>query len=805
MSANFTLSVSNPAVKSGEQNVAYTGQANTLAVQIDNEFGSALTFGAGSTGTYLFIGVSQNVMDDAGAKLFTVDGPWTVASYDPPGGNTPIGQGNYVFYLKPPAAGVQLPEGKSVPVTLTNVQPFATGVGQIAAYYDFDGISSDALNATTPLSVFSPSKGADLFGEEALAFSYSVNGGGDSNPIMVSATPVTQQNAVDNTIHLNFVFQGAQPFAISGGKDGSSGLIPGWSGTPPTFRVWFAYSGPNSGLPAPLDLTDCLQSTDPQYNPLTSAWNIPVSLNATDPNIRDNGYWRISLDSTVTAMPVWMIQPDTTNQHLFTATQTSPSEPGPFLDTFALNVVSALPIDQNEPQTLMYLQWNDFPGFSDGVAVYTLQKTPLTISSFTVAVVRTHLNVELKAQWQTSGVSCEFSATSGSQNPTSTYTAPITAEAPLQSSYTLTAINGKASVSKTVSIQWQINTALTPVAIDSAVRVEVTPDGTQVLVLGSQSGNLGIQTFSPTTLALQPNAMVGTEVIDFAIAPDNSAAYYNNMDGTIAGITVGARLPVPGSGTNDAAGSTPPFPLGLSPDSTKVVMSTSQSTWESGGHTYTFGANQLVVLNSGNLTNITGSPFALQYPTIAMVVGPQTGRCYLGQEYISVLDGTTYQPVQNSPINAEGTLLLAISLDETSLYSVGLDLTNKSFYLAKSDANSLQVTYQMLNGYGPFLLFEVFLGIPLAALSVSIDGGLLFFIGISMLSQEGDNPIVSRFSVYNTATMEEVNWSPLSFGAFVPLDLAMSPDGTRLFVLASLNPTAQDATVSLYAVDPVFS
>jgi hypothetical protein len=117
---------------------------------------------------------------------------------------------------------------------------------------------------------------------------------------------------------------------------------------------------------------------------------------------------------------------------------------------------------------------------------------------------------------------------------------------------------------------------------------------------------------------------------------------------------------------------------------------------------------------------------------------------------------------------------------------------------------TLQVTTQMQVGFGYYLLTEAFFGIPLAALAVSLDGGLLFFIGLDIVQLQ-QNVLSSRFSVYDTATMQEVSWSPLSFGEFLPVDLAMSPDGTRLFVLAGQLDLSQALVISLYAVDPIFS
>lgn len=76
----------------------------------------------------------------------------------------------------------------------------------------------------------------------------------------------------------------------------------------------------------------------------------------------------------------------------------------------------------------------------------------------------------------------------------------------------------------------------------------------------------------------------------------------------------------------------------------------------------------------------------------------------------------------------------------------------------------------------------------------------MLFIGLDIIALS-KNQLVSRFSAFNAQTMEELSWSPVSFGQFLP---AMSPDGSRLFVLAGENIGAKNGSNMLYAVDPEF-
>ncbi len=791
MSANFTLTLENPAVTTGPLNTAYTGQGNSLLLKIGNDFGSALTIGGDSSGTHLLIGVSANVMDENGAKALDVSSPWTITSFDEPGGDSPIGEGNYVFYLEPPAKGVPLAEGTSTLATLSSLNLSAIGSGQVTAYYDFDGIASDALDATAPLNVVAAPNPdlPDLFDPSALGFNLYVNGGDEDNPIMVSASPVTSENAVDNVLRLNFAFQAAQsPKAVC-----STGLVPSWDASkPPTFRISFPYFSATSGLPSYLDLTDCYKSTDPEYDPLTSAWNIPVSFSP-DRQTTDDGFWNIGLDPSA-AVPVWMVRPDATNQNLFTAAETSPSEPGPFLDVFVSNIVSGLPIHDDMPQTLMYLQWNDFPGFNDGVAVYTLQKTFLGISLFTVEVVRNESGPELKAKWNTSGENCLFSGASSIQSASATFTTQLSPDAPLQSSYTLTAQSGETKVSKTLNVQWQVNQGIASMIVDG-MQVEVTPDGTHLLIPSVQAD--GLATYDPVSLQQLPFSPItsGAGIETYAIAPNGSAVYYLDGSRSLYGSTLSSRQVTPGSGVNYLSESSP-IRITVSADSSKVVMTTLDITANTG---------QVIVLSSDDLAQISGSPFQLPNPGVGLAVGSQTGRTYVATGLtggVLVLDGETYQVVANAS-DCIGALMLAISTDESTLYVLGMDQTANSFYLAKVDAATMQVSNRQLVGYGPLTAAYLISPLAMAALVLSADAGLLFLIGVSLASQQSNEMPVIRFSIYDTATMQEVSWSPLAFSDLVSLDLAMSPDGTRLFVLAFVG--LGSPACSLYAVDPVFS
>ena len=69
MSANFSLALLNPAVKTGPSSVVYTGLTggNTLDLALGNAFGFDLQIGGASSGQYLVVRIAAGVMDAAGA------------------------------------------------------------------------------------------------------------------------------------------------------------------------------------------------------------------------------------------------------------------------------------------------------------------------------------------------------------------------------------------------------------------------------------------------------------------------------------------------------------------------------------------------------------------------------------------------------------------------------------------------------------------------------------------------------------------------------------------------------------------
>ena len=214
------------------------------------------------------------------------------------------------------------------------------------------------------------------------------------------------------------------------------------------------------------------------------------------------------------------------------------------------------------------------------------------------------------------------------------------------------------------------------------------------------------------------------------------------------------------------------------------------------------GPWHLVVLEAAGLQPVPGSPVTLSGPVSALAVTQTVDRYHLGYaDGIAVLDGAAFQPVPDSPVPLKGTFLIAAARDDSSLYAMSWPGSPHPSVLSRIDATTLKVQAQI-----PVDTFILHLA-PIGTLTTSLDDGLLFVVSLSLWAYTRRHLPVSQLSVYDAATLEEVSWSPVDFGTLLPLDIAMSPDGSRLFALVGSEPGEQQQQPSLYlyAVDPEFS
>lgn len=819
MAKSFTLQLLNPDIKTAPQNVIDTGKSggNKLNLILTNNFGFDLQFG-GANQNLLFVKFSKNVFDDTNFALTTAVSPWTVDGIYTPADDPDKtdNQNYYVLRLKPPAAGVTFPDGNSITVSLAGVNPTAKGNATVFASYAFDHTT---MNPSSQLAVLGSDKPGDkplLGSENALLLTMIVNGGGPTNPIVVTDKPVTQANAAENKIHLNFDFQEHNIPPPSQNLQTLGNLVPAWDpNNPPTFRIEFPYFNANSQFPAPLNLTDDIKQGGQDYNEYTSAWNIKLSLSADDPTVTNNGWWTITPDPQ-SPSPSWLVQPTAANKYLFTGTTTGPTGSGPFLDLFFSHVYSALTLDPSRPETLIFLETYDFPGFGDSYTQYPLFKEKsVQINSFGGQIKFIAGNAQLVLDWDTNADHCFVSGDSQQQAASTdgaAYTRNITVTQPLASSYTLQAV-GKDGVSKlrrTIKVQWkEASAALASAGFMYPTAVDVSPDGASVYVAGTPDGMpppavlsiLDGRTLVSSASQVSPPNGVG--IMNVKASPDGSKLFLAGLaedgsTGYVLGYTtaaVPAPLPAapPEPGFNSSVNL---YPMAVSPDGTQIVIS---APFTSGTDPFLAG------YNVSDFKPSTGSPFAFPDHTggnqlgpigLAISGGTMFYPTFLG---LGVMDRTTFQPAANSPISLKSDDMvsytpgpLAVSPDGKTVTTLARGYINKqsAFILCRVDIPSMSLTkrVQVNNGY-PNDYWT-----PTTALAYSVDGKYLFVFGMNYTPPAADPPTTTLLSVFDAGSLQELSWSPISVTKFY-VDMVMAPDGSRIYVATLDNADGQSGSV----------
>jgi hypothetical protein len=550
----FTLTLVNPAVSSPDpQNEIFTGLSggNQLNIILANMSGFPTEFGGSSTGD-LLVKFPKNIIDAASLSAVTVASPWaTDGIYTPDNDPDPNdNKGYFVLKLKPASAAVPFTADAPVTVSLAKLSPTAKGNATVFATYVFAdlGLTMDVSSQLTILGSSKPDNKPLLGPDNALLFTLKVNDGPPTNPIVVTQSPVTSENAAPNTLHLNFNFQDQNlPNGNNGGQTLGQ-LVPSWDpDKKPTFRIQFPYFDAQSVYPAPLDLTDDIRIGQPNYNAYTSAWNIKLSLSQSDPNIQQNDWWTITLDA-LSPTPSWLVQPTAPNKYLFTGATSGPNASGPFLDLFFSYVYSALPIDPGRPQTLLYVETYNFPGFNDRLQQQPLSKVPsVQICEFYGQIQIAGGVTTLVLSWQTNNAkSCLVSGDSTVQGASSqgAYIRTIGLSNKLASSYTLTAKgnDGISHIQKTIGVQWMQGPSSSTTSFQSATGIALSPDGNSVYVAGNSALNvLSATTLLPSSAPLVlPNQ---ASVQNVVATPDGSKLF-------LAVLTFSRfRRPVPASMT----------------------------------------------------------------------------------------------------------------------------------------------------------------------------------------------------------------------------------------------------------------
>ena len=820
MAKSFTLQPVNPDIKTSPRNVinTETSGGNKLNLVLTNNFGFDLAFSGATDANLLLVKISKNVFDDQSFGLVTAAAPWTVNGfYTPDQDPDPVdGKNYYVLKLKLSGADLPFSDGSQITVGLSNLNPTAKGNATVFAAYDF-GVAK--MNPSSQLAVLGSAKPGDkpLIGSQnALLLTTLINGGGPTNPIVVTSNPVTADNAAENKLRLNFDFQDHNMPPAGTNLQTLGNLVSSWDpDNPPTFRIQFPYFNASSQYPAPLDLTDDIKQGETDYNEYTSAWNIKVSLSADDPSVTSDQWWTITLDPQ-SPSPSWLIQPTPANKYLFTGTTSGPTGSGPFLDIFFSHIYSSQAVDPSRPETLMYLETYDFPGFSDSFSQQPLFKeNSVQINSFSGLIKFIAGTAQLVLNWDTTADHCFVSGDSQQQagaTAGSPYTRNISVTQPLSTSYTLQAV-GKDRVSKLqrkIDVRWKEETTLTSAAFMYPTAIDVSPDGMSVYLAGTPDETpppavlsiLDGKTLVSSSSQIAPSN--GAAIMNVKASPDGSKLFLAGLsqdgsNGYVFGYTT-AAVPAPLPAQPAAPGfnsSVNLYPMAIAPDGSQIVIS---APFTSGTDPFLAG------YNVPDLRASAGSPFAFSEHTGGNQLGPVglaiSGNTMFYPTYLGlgVMDRTSFKPILGSPISLKSDDNisytpgpLAVSPDGKTVTTLAQGYIDKqrAFILCRVDIPSMSLTkrVQVNNGYPDDYW------VPTTALTYSVDGKYLFVFGMNYTQPlAADPPTTTLFSVFDADSLQELSWSPVIATKFY-VAMVMAPDGSRIYVATLDSAGGQTGTV----------
>jgi hypothetical protein len=798
------LALINPAVsKPDPQNEIYTGLAggNKLDVIVTNNSGFDAEFGGSSAGD-LLVKFPKNIIDAASLKTVTVASPWTTDGIFTPDDDPDTDDNNDYFVLKlklPAGQTVPFASGGSVTVSLADLSPTEKGNATVFAAYVFteSGLTMDVSSQLTVLGSNKPDYKPLIGDGNALRFTLKVNDGSATNSIVVTQAPVTADNAAENTLHLNLGFQDQNMPTGTDGSQTLGQLVPGWDpDKPPTFRIQFPYFSGQGEYPAPLDLTDDIVVGQPDYNQYTSARNISLSLSQQDPNILQNNWWTISLDKQ-SPVPSWLVQPTQANKYLFTGTTSG--APGPFLDLFFSHIYSALPIDPTRPETILYLESYDFPGFNDRLQQQPLFKEPsVQITQFYGQIAMSGGVTTLILSWQTKNADhCFVSGDATQQGPASqgAYSKTIGLSNKLMSSYTLTAYghDGVSKIENTIGVQWMQGTSSSTTSFEFPTAIDVSPDGNSVYVAGN--GALNVLAASTLLESAGPLTLPDQASVRNVIAtPDGSrlllAAFPFSGGGLIEAYTSTLK-PLPISPANPGLNSSPNlYPMALSDDGSQLVISAPFPEGQDAQFIAGFATSSLVLTQGAPANLPTLRPIGLAIKGNNLYYPDKNG--------LGILNRTTFAPLPGTPVSLKSNDNVsytpgpvAVSPDGNTVATLALGFIGdqRVFILCLVDIPSLTLRKRVQ-------VYTGFANAPVASttgMTFSLDGKYLFVFGTDY-SKTPPAIFNTVFSVFDAASLQELPWSPIPVSKFYG-DFAMAPDGSRIYVTTLDTGTASSGPV----------
>ena len=793
MAQQFTLKLVNPALANTQTpNEIFTDQkgGNKLDLILTNLSGFDTSF-APSNGGDLLVKFPTSILDEAAARKITVATPWTLDGVDTPATNPNNGanKDHYILKLKPDAnPGVAFKENASVTVSLADIEPTAKGNATVVTAYDFTDLGL-SLNANDQLAVLGGMNPDDkpLIGDgNALRLTIKVNDGPASNAIVVTDSPVTAQNAAENRIHLNFDFQDQNLPAGTQTNAELGQLVPKWDPlNPPTFRLQFPYFTSTSGFAAPQDLTDDNRQGDANYNNYTSAWNIKLSLSNTDPNNTQNDWWTIQLDPR-SAVPSWLIQPTQQNKYVFTGT----NRPGPFLDLFFSHIYTDLPIDESKPETILFLETYNFPGFNDRLQSQPISKEPsVQIRCFDGSVTTQGGVTMLKLNWKTKHADhCLVSGDANKQAVVSIgdYARTVDITNKLKSSYTLTAVgqNGVSRLQRTIRVQWTQGSQSSTNSFQNPTAIALSPDGNSVYLAGDDALNV----LDSQTLLLRGDPLTlpgGAMVKNVVATPDGTRLFLATMPfsggGSIVAYTSTLQAITTISSAEPGMNDSPNlYPMAISDDGRQLAISMPYPGDP--------GAERSIIgYSTADLTYLPSGGSPARIPGLRQMGLAINGDnlYYPDKHGLCVLDRTTFKPRPGSPISLKSSDEvrytpgpIAVSPDGTRVATLALgDINGKrAFILCLVDVTSMRLLKRVQVGTG----YSNAPPVTTTGMTYSPDGEYLFVFGTNYAT-DPPQPESTVLSCYDADRLQELEWSPIPVTKFYG-NFVMAPDGSRFYV-----------------------
>ncbi|WP_299628406.1 hypothetical protein [uncultured Tateyamaria sp.] len=545
--ATYPLILTNPAITKGDKAVVFTGDGkpNSLELTVQNKSGFQQKF---TPDKPLILDFPSTIISYDNIKKLTVDAAWKITAPDP----IKEGTSNPYSITLTPVSTITFDVNAKITITLAEILPTKAGNGPLKLSYPF-ALGTMISTATLTCNALPKPDNQTLLGPiYAVSVDVEVEGnsGGThkTNKIEPSVKPINgrikETSIVENRVTLMFAFHGENNKAKpTKGYTPSTELIEKQGTSAPRFTIRFPYSNAAAQIDQIYTLTDNSKRSDDGYLSPTSGRNIDISLSSTVKGVMKNTWWTIlppDVSDDATA-PVWTVEPTGANQHFLTSIDHIGGGPGPTLNIYLSNICTTLDIFPPTPQTAVFVQSLDFPGFNDQMTVHLIEKDPVQkTKSFSAAIQNPSATPSLQLDWLTQNTTTveitgvqSNSAVQGvgaALDPSGPLTVPISVDAPVLCEYTLTSYNAgrspqsNASGNGKISATWAINPAVGTEMFGNTTTVATSPDGGLIYMPG-QGADVGtpLYVFNTSDLSVSTKKAFDNNLSAVNVAPSPDA------------------------------------------------------------------------------------------------------------------------------------------------------------------------------------------------------------------------------------------------------------------------------------------